>query len=148
MLNIVCLHNLLCGFYGSASMLYHDGKINEIEYKVYMNWFDHFIQDLPEISLIYVHTEPETCLRRIRKRNRQGEESIQLDYLSSCHEFHDKMIKEMTRKNVRVLTLDGNEDKKSDNGETGDLEYFHWTKDIRDFIHLYNELMETKQMAH
>lgn len=117
-----------------ASMLYRDGKMNEIEFQVYLKWFDHFIQELPPISLVYVHTDPDVCVNRVKKRNRKGEEGISLEYLTSCHTYHEKMIHEMHKNQVGVLTLDGNSNK-GEQSEFGDLEYIHWIKDIRDFIY-------------
>lgn len=117
-----------------ASMLHRDGKMNDIEFQVYLKWFDHFIQELPSISLIYVHTDPEICKTRILKRDRQGEEGITIEYLTSCHKYHETMVHEMHNNNVKVLTLDGNSNKGEQDG-FGDLEYTLWIKDIRDFIY-------------
>ena len=38
-----------------AKMLYKDGKINQIEYKIYNGWFNEFIEDIPCIEYIYFH---------------------------------------------------------------------------------------------
>lgn len=122
-----------------ASMLYRNGKINEIEHSVYLMWFNHFIQELPEISLVYIRTEPDICISRIRKRDRDGEEKIQNDYIEMCHMYHDDMIMDMTQKNIRVLTLNGNENK-SIHTLKKDIEYSCWVKEIRDFIYNSNSI--------
>ena len=54
--------------YVFASMLHDEEKINEIEYQVYLKWFDHFISELPQMSIIYVHTFPSVCYSRVKKR--------------------------------------------------------------------------------
>ena len=41
-----------------AKMLYDDKKIEDIEYMIYKKWFDEFLDDLPEIRLVYVKTDP------------------------------------------------------------------------------------------
>jgi deoxyadenosine/deoxycytidine kinase len=51
-----------------------------------------------------VQTTPDTCVHRIEKRNRKGEESIPLEYLSECHRYHENWINSTT---VRTLFLDG-----------------------------------------
>jgi len=88
-----------------AKMLYDDGKINEIEYKIYNKWFDEFIEDCPEIEYIYIKTTPEVAFDRIQKRARVGE-NIPLEYLTTCHEYHETWLE----KHISKCTIDGNID--------------------------------------
>ena len=74
-----------------AKMLYDDGKINEIEYKIYNKWFDEFIDDFPTIEYIYMRTSPQTAFDRIIKRGRPGE-TISLEYLQKCHDYHESWL--------------------------------------------------------
>ena len=90
-----------------AKMLYDEGKIEEIEYKIYKRWFDEFIKDIPPISLVYVKTSPEICYKRVLARNRLGEE-IPVTYLRQCHNYHEKWINN-NQECLNVLTLDGND---------------------------------------
>ena len=39
-----------------AQMLYDDGKISEIEFQIYMKWFEEFIKDFPSFHTIYLQT--------------------------------------------------------------------------------------------
>ena len=39
-------------------MLFDEGKIGEIEFKIYNMWFDEFLKDLPKIEIIYLKTHP------------------------------------------------------------------------------------------
>ena len=71
-----------------AKMLYHQKKIDEINYKIYNQWFNYFLQDLPIIKYIYIRTNPLICAERIIKRNRKGEK-ISLEYLNDCHQYHE-----------------------------------------------------------
>ena len=86
-----------------AKMLYDSGKISKIEYLIYKKWFDEFLKDLPIPIFIYVKTTPETCLKRVKKRNRKGEK-IPLSYLQECHNYHENWLNETESD---VLTLDG-----------------------------------------
>ena len=70
-----------------AKMLYADGKIEEIEYNIYMKWFNEFIGDLPMIWHIYIQAAPTVSAGRVIKRGRQGE-IIPLSYLEKCHDNH------------------------------------------------------------
>ena len=91
-----------------AKMLYDEGKIEEIEYKIYNQWFNEFIKDIPKISLVYVKTSPEICYRRVLIRNRIGE-TIPIEYLKQCHEYHENWINN-NADCLNILTLDGNKE--------------------------------------
>ena len=94
--------------YVFAKMLYDSKLIEEIEYSIYIRWFDEFKIYTNLSGLIYIKTTPEICLERTKIRNRKGEEMIQLEYLESCHEYHKNCIKEFNSE--KLLILNGNED--------------------------------------
>lgn len=78
--------------YVFAKMLYDNGKLEDVEYQIYLNWFEHFL-DIQKIQkVVYLKTEPHICYFRINKRNRTGESNISLDYLEQCHRYHEDMI--------------------------------------------------------
>ncbi len=74
-----------------ASMLYEDNVINEIEYKVYTEWFNEFNKIEYKNQPIYIVTEPKSCLQRIAVRGREDEEAVTLGYLQKCHDKHDQI---------------------------------------------------------
>ena len=108
-----------------AQMLYDDEKIEDVEFSIYLNWFNEFIDDLPVAKMVYINTLPTVCYERMMKRNRNGEASIELSYLEKCHDYHEKMVKHMK---VPVLNIDGNKDNSEDNV------YQNWIREIKDFI--------------
>ena len=71
-----------------AKMLYDDKKIEEVNYKIYLKWFDEFLKEIPITGYIYVKTDPKICFERIKKRNRKGED-IPLKYLERCDLYHE-----------------------------------------------------------
>ena len=75
-----------------AKMLYDSGKIEYINYQIYLNWFDTFSSEFPVNKIIYVKASPEVCYNRIAKRSRRGEDNIPLDYLSNCNLYHNNML--------------------------------------------------------
>jgi len=91
-----------------AKMLFDSGLIEDVNYQIYLKWFDTFIEDYPIDGIIYVKTDPHICFDRIKRRSRTGESSIPIDYLTNCDKYHDDMIVEM--QNYRLLQLDGNQD--------------------------------------
>jgi deoxyadenosine/deoxycytidine kinase len=95
-----------------AKMLYDSGKIEDVNYQIYLNWFDTFSGEFPVHKVIYVKAAPEKCYTRIAKRSREGEENIPLEYLSACSLYHDNMLDKTTNSCVckEQLILDGNID--------------------------------------
>jgi len=89
-----------------AKMLFDSGKINVIEWQIYEKWFYNFLDDLPNVYFIYINTDPETCLNRINKRNRLGE-NISLDYLKNCDYYHKTWLE---NPGPEVVELDGSKD--------------------------------------
>ena len=86
-----------------AKMLYDTNKIEDIEYSIYLRWFNEFSESNLH-GIIYIKASPETCLRRIEHRNRKGEESIPLSYLEDLHFYHEKWI---NTTDIPVLFVDG-----------------------------------------
>jgi deoxyadenosine/deoxycytidine kinase len=107
---IITERSLYTDKYVFAKMLYDQGKIEDVNYQIYLNWFDEFAKDFPVNDVIYVNTYPEKCYERIHKRARIGEEVIPLDYLKSCHEYHDVFLDKTTGIKTTQLVLNGNVD--------------------------------------
>jgi deoxyadenosine/deoxycytidine kinase len=95
-----------------AKMLYDTGKIEFINYQIYLNWFNMFAEEFPVNKIIYVKTDPDTCYKRISVRNREGEDNIPLEYLKSCSEYHENMLDKASPDCVckDQLVLNGNDD--------------------------------------
>ena len=89
-----------------AKMLYDTGDIEEDEYVIYNMWFDEFVRDLPVSGLIYIRADPDTCMKRIHKRGREGE-TIPLEYVQKCHDYHDVWING-TMTACKKLVIDAN----------------------------------------
>lgn len=111
-----------------AKMLYDEGYIEDVEYQIYLNWFDEFINDIPNTGIIYVKTDPKISNKRVLKRKRKGED-IPLTYLERCHVYHEEWI---STTKVPVLKLFGDEDKKSTN------DYQLWLNIIEQFVKDYS----------
>ena len=92
-----------------AKMLYDTGKIELVNYQIYLSWFDTFSEEYPLDKVIYVKTNPEICYSRINTRAREGEENIPLQYLMDCDRYHDDMIDNLLEYNYKLM-LNGNID--------------------------------------
>lgn len=115
-----------------AKMLHDTGKIEDVNYQIYLNWFETFAQEFPVNKIIYVKTDPEICYERIGKRLREGEDKIPLDYLTSCSEYHNNMLDKSSNDCVcnSQLVLDGNYDIYKNNSILED-----WISSIQKFIY-------------
>ena len=92
-----------------AKMLFDSKKINDIEYAIYLKWFDDFVEEAPVDGVIYVNVSPETCLARVEKRGRKGE-TIPLEYLKECGQYHNDWLDPPYSDPRTYLEIDGNID--------------------------------------
>jgi deoxyadenosine/deoxycytidine kinase len=106
---ILCERSLHTDKMVFAKMLYDDSKIEDVNYAIYLKWFDAFVKDYPLDGVIYLKTDPDVCSRRIEKRSRAGEEGIPFDYLDKCSYYHGQMVFELS-KQINHKILDGNQD--------------------------------------
>jgi deoxyadenosine/deoxycytidine kinase len=101
-----------------AKMLYDQNKIEDVNYQIYLKWFDHFAY-LPDMY-VYINTLPEICVGRVEKRAREGEDAISLEYLQQCHAYHENMFTEIKKNantnnnNRKLLVLNGDENNNQD----------------------------------
>ena len=86
-----------------AKMLHDAGKIEDIEYSIYLKWFHEFSESVLH-GIIYVKTHPETCIERIGIRNRKGESTISKLYIEECDRYHENWINSTE---IPVLVMDG-----------------------------------------
>jgi len=90
-----------------ARMLRHDGFLDDIEDKVYQMLLDgneHKALIHPEM-MMYIDTDPATCLNRIGLRDRRGENKITLEELQRCESYHREMFG-YTKTHVRSIDTD------------------------------------------
>jgi ribonuclease HI len=115
-----------------AKMLYDDKNIEEIEYSIYLKWFDEFIEELPELKIVYVQTDPIIAKTRVDKRAREGE-NIPLEYLINCDKYHNDWL--YNKELGEMLIIDGNKDINLH------PEFINiWVEDINNFAELTNKI--------
>ena len=115
-----------------AKMLYDSGKIESINYQIYLNWFNAFADEFKVDKVIYVNANPEICYERVGKRHRDGEDKIPLEYLTNCHNYHEDMLNRSSSECVcdNQLVLDGNKDIYENNDILNE-----WISSIEKFIY-------------
>lgn len=122
--------------YCFAKNCYELGFMEDIEWKLYQDWFAWLVEQYTPTpqAFIYLRTEPEICYERLLKRNRSEETGVSLDYLQRLHQKHEDWLihkKELseTLRNVAVITLECNEDFENNKARQ---DYF--IKSIADFL--------------
>ena len=94
--------------YCFAENLYETGYLNEIEWKLYTDWFSwlgNTFQFKPDLY-IYLKTTPEMCFNRLKKRSRNEENNVSLEYLTQLHQRHEKWLN--TGINEKVIVINAN----------------------------------------
>lgn len=115
---IITERSLFTDKYVFAKMLYDSDKIELINYRIYLQFFDTFIKDYGVDKILYIKTDPEKCCERISKRGRAGEENIPLEYLKECDAYHNDMVDHADLKNTIKIVIDGNIDIYENSTET------------------------------
>jgi deoxyadenosine/deoxycytidine kinase len=104
--------SIYSGYYCFTKNGYEQGFLTDVEWHVYMQWFEFLTQKcaLPK-GFIYLRTSPEISFERIKKRNRFAETNISLDYIRQIHEKHEEFLItkqkiEPKLQNIPVLVID------------------------------------------
>jgi len=114
------------------------GVMTPLEWELYKEWFSWLVDNytVKPNGFIYLQTDPEICLNRLKIRHRQEESPVGIEYLKRLHDKHESWLLSKSNiapylKNVPVLVLDCNKDFESDLEEQ-----FKHMKAIADFFNL------------
>jgi deoxyadenosine kinase len=89
-----------------AKMLARTGLMEERDYRTYAQLFQHMSNFMCKPSVIvYLDVSPESSLARIRRRERDVESRIELDYLRALHEGYQEFVASISRV-VPVIRVD------------------------------------------
>ncbi|OAF67995.1 dCK [Intoshia linei] len=106
--------SLQSAHYCFTKNLLNSGYLQKDEFNILDAWYNwimtnfNFHLDL----IVYMRASPEICLKRIKKRNRIGEENITLEYLKELHELHDNWLlrdQENLNTNTAVIIIDADQ---------------------------------------
>jgi thymidine kinase len=85
-----------------GELLYEDNKMNELEWNL-TNEFNYDYGWNPDY-VVYLKCDPQICYQRIKQRNRNDEQSIDINYLERIHEKYEKLYTDC--KSFKVITID------------------------------------------
>ena len=106
----LCERSVLSDYYLFAKMLREEGKMNDIEWKLYENWHKWLIDSFkakPK-AIIYLRSDPNISYERLKKRNRSEESAVPLDYLTKLHQYHEDWL--LNEKDIPVYILNVDKD--------------------------------------
>jgi len=128
--------SIYSGHYCFTKNSYETGLMSEIEWHVYIQWFNFLIPGKckPPHGFIYLQTDPEVSYERIKKRNRLAEQDISLAYIRQIDRRHRDFLlkKEGVLPEIAqtpVLILDANQE-----FETDKAVFTHHLKKVVEFI--------------
>ena len=84
-----------------AKMLHKDKIIDDMEMQLYNMWFDNF-GSMDVAGILWLTTDVQTCIERIKIRGRLGEENISQEYLENLDRAHYEWLH--LRSNVERIT--------------------------------------------
>ncbi|HCI55773.1 MAG TPA: hypothetical protein DFI01_07595 [Bacteroidales bacterium] len=77
----------IADYYFTKSLIFSNATLSDEEYKLYSQFFFKIFDIFPKPDIyIYLHIEPERLLQNIKKRGRNYEQSITLEYLQKIQE--------------------------------------------------------------
>jgi deoxyadenosine/deoxycytidine kinase len=138
---IICERSILADNKVFASMLHDDGVIDKMGITIYNTMADNYFKDYPLSGIIYIDADPDVCSNRIKKRNRDGEDNIGIDYLTRCKIYHDKWLLQYRnysivpeiRDETSLLHIKTNEDSNFDNSDISKK----WLSEVRCYIYSF-----------
>jgi deoxyadenosine/deoxycytidine kinase len=89
---IIMERSLEADRYIFAQMLFDDKLIESCNFDIYKWMSDDGLKNYSADKIIWLKTPPDECFNRIRRRNRDGEENIDIDYLTRCDAYHTNWL--------------------------------------------------------
>jgi deoxyadenosine/deoxycytidine kinase len=86
--------------------VYNKKLITDNEYYMINDLYDKTNSIWCPNAYIYLRSNPENCLDRIKKRGRTCEKNIDTDYTEYLHELHENAYKEALQNNMNVICID------------------------------------------
>lgn len=105
-----------------AKNCYENGLMNDIEWQDYCHWHEWLskkLNVLPDLY-IYLRVTPEVSYQRLKKRSRDEEVGVGLDYLTQIHKKHEEWLFAPDQK-IPVLIIDGDQEFESDEKRLNDI---------------------------
>ncbi|UWX11327.1 CRPV-218 [Crowpox virus] len=108
--------------------------LNGLEWYIYLEYFNWITKqnDIKLDGIIYVRTSVDTCMKRLKNRNRKEEQHTEYDYMKLIHDNHEEWLVKKYQSDladIPILVIDGNKNYKDDIEQRNKL-----LEDIRKFV--------------
>lgn len=115
--SIDILDRSLCGDLCFAKLQHKYGNMSDDEMSIYQSVYDEFAPYRPD-TVIFLDVSVTTAMRRITKRNRNGESAYDVDYIRDLHEMYERTITDQydADSKVDLYRVDWNTDIELDDG--------------------------------
>jgi deoxyadenosine/deoxycytidine kinase len=132
---IVCERSLDADRHIFAKMLHDEGKIDDMCYQIYEMFNKELSDEIFLDGIVYIDADAQVCRDRIKKRCRDGEEGIPLEYLEKCKRYHDDWLNEHNNEidETPILRIKTNQDVTYDATDATD-QGNKWLVDIEAFV--------------
>lgn len=83
-----------------------NNNMTQTEFDIYIKWSSWLAETVckPVKNVIYLRSTPKVSYERIKRRNRDGEQEIPIEYLQQLHDLHDKWL--MNNEDINLLVID------------------------------------------
>jgi deoxyadenosine/deoxycytidine kinase len=108
---VFCERSLLTDLEVFANLMHRSGGMTDVEHAVYSR-YQRLLLRLGGVevdAIVYLRVTPAECVNRIRRRDRQGEASIDEAYVTAVHEAHETWLTDPAL-GTRVHTFDADGD--------------------------------------
>jgi deoxyadenosine/deoxycytidine kinase len=118
-----------------AQNLYESGQMNQTDYETYKSLFNTIMKAItPPDLMIYLKADVNKLISQIKKRNRDYEQNIDPEYLTSLNGLYDEFTKDYNH--GKMLEIDVNQMDFVNN----DLDFKHITEIIEKNINIGTQL--------
>ncbi len=98
---------LISDYYFTKSLIFAKSTLADDEYRLFRNLFNIILTTLPKPDLyVFLHLNPENALKNIKKRGREYEQSIDINYLDKIRNNYFEYFKQ--EQNLKFLIIDTN----------------------------------------
>lgn len=87
-----------------AQNLLESRNLSKIEHELYSDIYSHLSWE-PDL-IIYIQTDPDICLERIKSRSRECEDNISMEYVQSLHNLYERFY-EKHKYSKNIIVIDG-----------------------------------------
>jgi len=97
---------LVADYHVFKSLIFANVTLEEAEYQLYKNLFDIVYKEMPKPDLyVYLLQKPEQLLENIRKRGRDYEQEISVEYLEKINSAYLDYLNSQTELNVLIIDV-------------------------------------------